>query len=68
MEHNYTKVCPKCNSNDIRQGKQEGYSALIAGFAKSSRVTYYLCGNCGYVVDQFVNQPEKFKPVNQVKL
>lgn len=63
--HNYTKECPKCSSTDIRKGKQEGYANLIAGLFKSSKVNVYLCGKCGYIVDEFVEQPEKFKSANE---
>lgn len=65
MEHNYTKVCPKCNSTDIRTGKQQGYAVISNGGFKTSKVIYYLCGNCGYVVDQFIERPDKMKEIKK---
>jgi len=65
MEHNYTRVCPKCNSSEIRLGKQQGYAVLNGGGFKSSTISYYLCGKCGYVVDQFVDRPEKMKVIKE---
>ncbi|XMB86538.1 hypothetical protein RJG79_01785 [Mycoplasmatota bacterium WC44] len=64
MIHNYTKVCSKCNSNEIKYGKQDGYAAVVSSGFRSSKIHYYVCGRCGYVVDQFIDKPEKMKDIN----
>ncbi|XMB66331.1 transcription initiation factor TFIIIB [Mycoplasmatota bacterium zrk1] len=63
MNHNYTKVCSKCNSNDIKYGKQHGHANVIGKGFSSSLIHYYVCGKCGYVVDQFVDKPNKMKNI-----
>ena len=63
MNHKYTRVCPKCNSNDIKYGKQGGYANVTGKGVRSSMIHYYVCGQCGYVVDQFIDKPNKMKEV-----
>lgn len=62
--HNYTKTCPKCESTNIKYGKQDGYAVVQGkGLFSTSRIHLYICGRCGYVVDQFVDRPDKMKDI-----
>lgn len=55
--------CPKCGGNELGRGKHSGYS-VISPFKKmrlGSNVTYIICTDCGYIIEGYVTNPERFK-------
>lgn len=58
------KTCPKCGGTDIKTGIQKGHSNIIpekSVMKMGSQVKHYICTNCGYILESYVEKPEKFK-------
>ena len=56
--------CPKCGGTEMGKGKNSGYSVIYPEgkvFGTGSDIEYILCTSCGFVVEQYVKKPEKFK-------
>ncbi len=65
MKHS-TKVteCPKCGGKELGKGKQHsGYAAMYPSnkFSFGYGVEYIICTECGFIIESFVEKPEKFK-------
>lgn len=61
-------TCPKCDSHEIGEGKHANMARMIpvAQFgvvkgASGSDIRYRVCTECGYIVEGYVEKPEKFK-------
>ncbi|RHW41575.1 transcription initiation factor TFIIIB [Neobacillus notoginsengisoli] len=55
--------CPKCGGTELGKGKQSGY-AVMYPFNKmsfGSNIEYIICTECGYIIESYVKNPEKFK-------
>ncbi|GKV69773.1 hypothetical protein NCCP2716_22710 [Sporosarcina sp. NCCP-2716] len=64
MEFNQTPTaCPKCGSQELGRGKQNGYAVMspVSKVRFGSAVEYLLCTDCGYIIESYVKNPEKFK-------
>ena len=64
-----TNHCPKCNSEDIIrvEGQAKGYGAgsnipTGATIFQATRVTRYVCGNCGFI-ESWLDTPENIEKV-----
>jgi len=55
--------CPKCGSRELGKGKQGGYAAIspVSKVRFASAVEYLLCTDCGYILESYVKNPERFK-------
>ena len=60
------KVCPKCNNDEIKKGLiGAGSGAVVHMFpyanprSQSSPISSFFCSNCGYVLDWYVENPER---------
>ena len=55
--------CPKCGSQELGKGKQSGYALMspVSKVSFGSGIEYLLCTDCGYIIESYVNSPEKFK-------
>ena len=59
------KVCPKCGSTEIGQGKQYGQGRMCPinsiFMVNGSEIMADICTNCGYILETRVINPDKFK-------
>lgn len=59
------KVCPKCGSNEIGQGKQIGHGKMLPAnntfMSLGSNIIADICTECGYIMEMRVEKPYKFK-------
>ena len=58
------KECPKCGGTEFGKGKQRDYAALrhpTKIFSIGSAIMYVLCTDCGFIIESFVEKPERFK-------
>ncbi|MGO0059872.1 transcription initiation factor TFIIIB [Brevibacillus fluminis] len=56
--------CPKCGSRELGKGKQSGYAAVVPqdGFFRiGASIIHVICTECGYIVESYVDKPQKFK-------
>ena len=64
IQNHLVHECPRCGGKDLGKGKQSGY-AVLNPFKKilgmGSTVIYILCTDCGYIIDQYVEKPARFK-------
>lgn len=64
MESSVTE-CPKCGGTKIGKGRNSGYGAIYPAekmrLGTGSNVEYILCTNCGFVIETYVTDPNKFK-------
>lgn len=60
---NTAAACPKCGSRELGRGRQRGYAVMSpVGKARfGSNIEYLLCTDCGYILESFVSDPQKFK-------
>ncbi|USG64345.1 transcription initiation factor TFIIIB [Brevibacillus ruminantium] len=57
-------ICPKCKSSQWGRGKQSGYASVAPMdkiFSFNSALIHIICTDCGYILESYVEQPEKFK-------
>ncbi|WP_456271004.1 transcription initiation factor TFIIIB [Bacillus sp. AK031] len=55
--------CPKCGGTELGKGRHSGYAVIapVNKFSLGSNVEYLLCTDCGYIMEAYVKNPEKFK-------
>ncbi|MET3574447.1 transcription initiation factor TFIIIB [Bhargavaea ullalensis] len=55
--------CPKCGGTELGKGKHSGYAviATVNKMSFGSSVEYLICTDCGYIIEGYVTNPEKFK-------
>ncbi|WP_147532914.1 transcription initiation factor TFIIIB [Bacillus marasmi] len=55
--------CPKCRSKELGLGKHSGYAVMspVNKMSLGSNIEYVICTNCGYIIESYVQKPEKFK-------
>jgi len=54
--------CPKCGEKELGKGKRAGYATMTPiGKVFGSDVEYIICTNCGFIIEGYVNKPERFK-------
>ncbi|WP_040285951.1 hypothetical protein [Sporosarcina koreensis] len=55
--------CPKCGSRELGRGKQNGYAVMtpVSKIRFGSAVEFLLCTDCGFILESYVSNPEKFK-------
>jgi DNA-directed RNA polymerase subunit RPC12/RpoP len=56
--------CPKCGSKELGKGKHSGYATMYPvhkTLSMGSDVIYRVCTDCGYILEGYVQKPEKFK-------
>lgn len=58
-----TTECPKCGSRELGKGKHSKYALMspVSKVSFGSSIEYLLCTDCGYIIESYVNSPEKFK-------
>ena len=59
-----TTECPKCGGIELGKGKSSGYGAIYPSgkmLGAGSEVEYIICTACGFVIEEYVKKPEKFK-------
>ncbi|MCA0969315.1 transcription initiation factor TFIIIB [Halobacillus litoralis] len=59
-----TDTCPKCGGKELGRGKQNGYAVVTPthkAISFGSEVEHVLCTDCGFIIESYVKQPEKFK-------
>ena len=63
MNNSNIKECPKCGETELGIGKHSGYSAMapLNKVSFGSNVEYLICTSCGYIIEGYVQKPEKFK-------
>lgn len=61
MKH--ASECPKCGSVELGKGKHRGYAVMspVNKLSFGSDVGYMLCTDCGYIIEAYVEKPDKFK-------
>lgn len=56
--------CPKCKSREFSKGVQIGHAAVhpenFHVFSPASELI-----NCGFILESYIKQPEKFRPKKQ---
>ncbi|MDO4581824.1 MAG: transcription initiation factor TFIIIB [Bacillota bacterium] len=58
-----SEKCPACGSQAIGEGAFSGYANLsVKGKMASSKVTAYVCSDCGLIIAMYADKPEKFTP------
>lgn len=56
--------CPKCGCKALGKGKQGGYAAIVpldGFFRMGASITHVICTECGFLVESYVDKPQKFK-------
>ncbi|MCA0988250.1 transcription initiation factor TFIIIB [Alkalihalobacillus algicola] len=57
-------TCSKCSGSELGKGKHSGY-AVMSPMKKTlsfgSEIEYILCTDCGFIIESYVKNPEKFK-------
>lgn len=55
--------CPKCGGKELGKGRHSGYAALTAYKKMSfgSAILYTLCTDCGFIIESYVEKPNRFK-------
>ncbi|WP_377889053.1 transcription initiation factor TFIIIB [Alkalihalobacillus sp. R86527] len=56
--------CPKCGGTELGKGKHSGYAVMSPMKKKlsfGSEIEYVLCTDCGFIIESYVKNPEKFK-------
>ncbi|WP_270182097.1 transcription initiation factor TFIIIB [Alkalihalobacillus sp. CinArs1] len=59
-----TTTCPKCGGTDLGKGKHSGYAVMTPMRRKlslGSEIEHLLCTDCGFIIESYVKNPEKFK-------
>ncbi len=56
-------TCPKCSGKEIGVGNQSGYAVMYPDNKMSlgSKIKYLICVECGFIIESYVEKPEKFK-------
>ncbi|GAA3412596.1 hypothetical protein GCM10020370_65410 [Paenibacillus hodogayensis] len=58
--------CPKCNGREFGKGVQIGHGNVrpenLSLFNSGSELVHLFCLQCGFVVESYLKNPEKFKP------
>lgn len=60
-------LCPKCNSKEIVKGIQQSQANIypekdsLFSFHNGSEISHVFCSDCGFILESFVKQPQKFK-------
>ena len=55
--------CPKCGGKELGLGKHSGYAVMapVKKMSLGSNVEYVICTDCGFIIEGYVKNPEKFK-------
>ncbi|MFK7681865.1 transcription initiation factor TFIIIB [Priestia megaterium] len=55
--------CPKCGDTELGKGIQTGYGSMSPNkkISVGSNIEYIICVRCGYIIEGYVTNPEKFK-------
>lgn len=56
--------CPKCGSRELGRGRHSGYSVIQSmrnRLGLDSAIRYLICTECGYIIEGYVEKPERFK-------
>ncbi|WP_176586072.1 transcription initiation factor TFIIIB [Priestia megaterium] len=55
--------CPKCGDKELGKGIQSGYGSMSPNkkISVGSNIEYIICVRCGYIIEGYVTNPEKFK-------
>ncbi|MDX5475095.1 MAG: transcription initiation factor TFIIIB [Bacillaceae bacterium] len=64
MKNNFKQTeCPKCGGKELGKGKHSGYAVMspTGKLSFGSNVEYLLCTDCGFIIESYVTNPEKFK-------
>ncbi|WP_456272446.1 transcription initiation factor TFIIIB [Bacillus sp. AK031] len=57
-------ACPKCGGIELGKGQHSGYAVMSPvnkKFSFGSNIEYIICTDCGFIIESFVVNPEKFK-------
>lgn len=58
-------TCPKCGSHEAVKGIQYGHANIypenLSMFKLGSEIIHVFCSNCGFIIESFVKNPDKFK-------
>lgn len=55
--------CPKCGCSELGKGKQSGYAAVVpldGFFRMGASIIHVICTECGYIVESYVDKPQRF--------
>lgn len=56
--------CPKCGGKELGKGIHTDYAALAPYkkiFGLGSAIVYILCTDCGFIIESYVEKPNRFK-------
>ena len=55
--------CPKCGGKDLGKGESRGYGGIsrVDKISLPSPVEHIICTKCGFIIEGYVKNPEKFK-------
>ncbi|MCR5607549.1 MAG: hypothetical protein K6G26_00615 [Lachnospiraceae bacterium] len=68
MRDKYVQECPFCNGTEMVTGCQQGYASVTSThsiWSVGKKLNHVFCRNCGSLVRSYVDDPEKFVPINE---